>query len=128
MTSEMSRVLGTHIILDLYGCVSELMMHVEDVQLLMREAAKRAHFTVVTEEYHQFAPCGVSGATIIQESHLTWHSWPEHGYASLDIYYCGENLFVDDGINYLIEMLKPQHVERVHIPRGIPEKYLAYKS
>jgi S-adenosylmethionine decarboxylase len=120
----MEKSLGTHIILDFYGCDSELIKHVCDVQSMMREASRRANFTVVTEEYHQFEPHGVSGATIIQESHLTFHSWAEHCYASIDIFYCGENDNVQNGIDYLVETLKPTLVERVDIPRGLPLKYL----
>lgn len=122
----MSKSLGTHIILDFYGCNPESMMRVSDVQGAMQKAARLAHFTVVTEEYHQFEPHGVSGATIIQESHLTLHSWAEYGYASVDIFYCGENEFVQNGINSLIEFFKPKHVERQDFLRGLPEIYNKY--
>lgn len=40
--------------------------------------------------FHKFAPQGVSGVVIISESHLTIHSFPEHGYASIDVYTCGD--------------------------------------
>ncbi len=122
----LNQALGTHIILDLYGCNSNLLMHVEDVQSIMREATKRAKFTVVTEEYHQFKPHGVSGATIIQESHLTLHSWPEFGYASLEIYYCGNNDFVEDAVVYLVGAFEAKHVERKDMKRGFPETCLQY--
>ena len=121
--TTMSKVLGTHIILDFYGCKPELIMHVCDVQSVMRQAARLANFTVVTEEYHQFVPHGVSGATIIQESHLTFHGWAEFCYASIDIFYCGENPFVDECIDFLKDAFQAQHVEREDIPRGIPSQY-----
>ena len=122
----LNQALGTHIILDLYGCNSNLLMHVEDVQSIMREATKRAKFTVVTEEYHQFKPHGVSGATIIQESNCCFHSWPELRYASIDIYYCGTNDNVQDGIDYLVEIFEPQYIERQDLARGIPRIYNKY--
>lgn len=119
----MQQALGTHIILDFYGCTPDSIKHVEDVQAVMREASRLAHFTVVTEEYHQFQPHGVSGATIIQESHLTFHGWAEHCYASIDIFYCGENEFVENGVEYLVQAFKPQNVIRTNIPRGVPSEY-----
>lgn len=124
----MSKSLGTHIILDFYGCNPESMMRVSDVQGTMQKAARLAHFTVVTEEYHQFEPHGVSGATIIQESHLTLHSWAEYGYASVDIFYCGENEFVQCCIDSLVESFSPTIVERIDIPRGLPSKYERAKT
>ena len=42
--------------------------------------------------FHKFAPQGVSGVVIISESHLTIHSFPEHGYASIDVYTCGDRM------------------------------------
>lgn len=122
----MSNALGTHIILDLYGCNPEVMLHVPSVQSIMRRAAEEAQFTVVTDEYHQFEPHGVSGATIIQESHLCLHSWPEYKFASIDIYYCGENDNVEKAITFLIQTFNPTHIERKDSPRGIPEIYNRY--
>lgn len=124
----MSKSLGTHIILDFYGCNPESLMRVSDVQCAMQKAARLAHFTVVTEEYHQFEPHGVSGATIIQESHLTLHSWAEYGYASIDIFYCGDNEFVQYGIDSLVESFSPTRVERTDILRGLPSKYERAKT
>lgn len=118
--------LGTHIILDFFGCNAQVLMHVSEIQEIMREACRIAHFTVVAEEYHQFQPNGVSGVTIIQESNCSFHSWPEHKYASIDIYYCGENAFVEDAIKYFIEQLQPKLVERLNIPRGLKETYTLY--
>jgi len=119
----MSQALGTHIILDLYGCNPDVMLHVPTVQSIMRSAAEEAQFTIVTEEYHQFEPHGVSGATIIQESHLCLHSWPEYKFVSIDIYYCGENDLVEQAISFLIKSFKPEFIERKDSPRGIPEMY-----
>lgn len=119
----MLKSLGTHIILDFYGCNPESMMFVPDVQALIKEAARLAHFSVVAEEYHQFEPHGVSGMTIIEESHISLHSWAENRYASIDIFYCGSNDFVEDGIDYLIKSFEPKRIERQDIMRGIPEIY-----
>ena len=50
----------------------------------------RAGAEVREVAFHKFAPQGVSGVVIISESHLTIHSFPEHGYASIDVYTCGD--------------------------------------
>ena len=41
---------------------------------------------------HQFNPQGVSGVVVIAESHITIHTWPEHGYAAVDVFSCSEKV------------------------------------
>lgn len=119
----MSQALGTHIILDLYGCNPDVMLHVPTVQSIMRSAAEEAQFTIVTEEYHQFEPHGVSGCTIISESHLTFHGWAEHKYASIDVFYCGENPRAQKCIDHLIKAFGATHYEIETIARGLKNTY-----
>ena len=39
---------------------------------------------------HRFTPNGgVSGVAVLAESHISIHSWPEYGYAALDVFMCG---------------------------------------
>jgi S-adenosylmethionine decarboxylase proenzyme len=38
---------------------------------------------------HRFAPQGVTATVVIAESHLSIHTWPEHGYAAVDVFTCG---------------------------------------
>ena len=63
-------------------------------------AARRAGATVVDVSFHEFSPFGISGMVIIAESHLSIHTWPEYGYAAVDIFTCGEMNAVA-AINYL---------------------------
>ncbi len=115
----MKNALGTHIILDFCECNPDTMKYVADVQSIIKQSADLAKFTVVAEEYHQFEPHGVSGMTIIAESHISLHSWSEHCYIAVDIFYCGENNNVENGINSLVEAFQPKRIVRNHIPRGI---------
>ncbi len=56
----------------------------------MRQAAEAAHATVVGSIFHTFAPQGVSGVVVVEESHFSIHTWPEYGYAAVDCYTCGD--------------------------------------
>ena len=58
----------------------------------MVEAAKRAEATIIDVVFHEFNPFGISGVVVIAESHLSIHTWPEHRYAAVDIFSCGETL------------------------------------
>lgn len=75
--------------------------------------------TIVEECFHQFAPEGVSGVVVIQESHFTIHTWPEHRYASIDLFTCGERINPWVAFDYLTEKLRCDNVEYRDLSRGI---------
>ena len=76
----------------------------------MNAAAIEMQATIVNSNFHHFNPYGVSGVIIIKESHLTIHTWPEYGYAAIDIFTCGK-IYMDKGIEYLKEHLKAKGSE-----------------
>ena len=88
----------------------------------MNKAAKKAGATVVNSVFHLFNPWGVSGAVIISESHLTIHTWPEYGYAALDLFTCGDSVNPWIAFDYLEEELKAGRTESTELPRGMTEK------
>ncbi len=72
-----------------------------------------------------FNPYGVSGAVIIAESHLTIHTWPEYGYAAVDLFTCGNSVDPWIGFEYLSEMLDSKKWETNEISRGTVDKIKA---
>ena len=75
--------------LEYHGCSAEALNDVERVRSLMEGAAKAAKMTIVTSVFHPFVPQGVTGVVVLEESHLSIHTWPERGYAAVDSYTCG---------------------------------------
>ncbi len=118
--------LGRHILVEFYNCDNELLNSSHLIEEYMIEAAERAKATVVQSVFHTFNPWGVSGVVVIQESHLTIHTWPEYGYAAIDLFTCGE--YVDPWIafDYLKEKLKAEKTETFEIDRGDVEKIHTY--
>jgi S-adenosylmethionine decarboxylase len=82
--------LGTQFALELTGCQSEALETVAGVEKIMRLAAAAIGATVLSGHFHQFEPHGVSGVLVISESHFAIHTWPELGYAAIDLFTCGE--------------------------------------
>ncbi|WP_199615654.1 adenosylmethionine decarboxylase [Paenibacillus alkalitolerans] len=80
---------GRHLIVELWGCPPERLSLREPVEKIMVEAALESGGDIREVSFHQFEPFGVSGVVVISESHLSIHTFPEHGYASLDVYTCG---------------------------------------
>lgn len=84
----------------------------------MNEAARAAQTRVVASVFQPFYPQGVSGVVVIEESHLSIHTWPEHGYASVDFFTCGQGLPIR-AHRVIREGLKAERSELMLIDRGL---------
>ncbi|RMG17305.1 MAG: adenosylmethionine decarboxylase [Deltaproteobacteria bacterium] len=82
--------LGRHALVDLYGCDPETLKDTAYIQKLLHDTAVELKCTIVEETFHTFSPWGVSGVIVIAESHLSIHTWPEYGYAALDLFTCSQ--------------------------------------
>lgn len=82
--------LGNHILVEFMNCDPHIMNDVATIERDMVDAARKAGATVINSTFHHFSPWGVSGVVVIQESHLAIHTWPEYGYAAVDLFTCGE--------------------------------------
>ncbi len=111
------KFLGKHIILELYDCPAALLKDPALMEKFMREAAEAAGATIVDSKFHHFSPHGVSGVVLIKESHLTIHTWPEHNYAAIDLFTCGD-IKTEAAIAHLTEALAAGKAERRMIERG----------
>lgn len=80
---------GRHLLAEYLGCSRAVLDDPAALELALRGAAEAAGTEVLVAHFHRFAPQGVSGMLIIQESHLSIHTWPELGYAAVDLYTCG---------------------------------------
>ncbi len=86
----MNTTSGRHLLAEYRGCRTAILDDPEGIEQLMRRAALAAGATIITSAFHRFAPTGISGVVVIQESHLSIHTWPEEGYAATDFYTCGD--------------------------------------
>ncbi|WP_456273791.1 adenosylmethionine decarboxylase [Bacillus sp. AK031] len=110
--------MGRHVISELWGCDFDKLNDVNGIERTFVDAALRSGAEVREVAFHKFAPQGVSGVVIISESHLTIHSFPEHGYASIDVYTCGD-LDPNIAADYIAEALNAQTRENIELPRGM---------
>jgi S-adenosylmethionine decarboxylase len=111
--------LGSHLLIELFGCRGDMLKFEDHVGDAMRDAAVESQATVVAQSFHEFKPYGVSGAVIIQESHYTIHTWPEHGYAAVDLFYCGGTVQVHRAVEVLRERFQPQRIKFLVVRRGL---------
>jgi S-adenosylmethionine decarboxylase len=111
--------LGKHLLLELKDCDREVLNDLSFLRGLLLAAASEAGATVLGESFHQFNPRGVSGVVIITESHLFIHTWPEHGYAAVDIFTCGDSVQPGKAAQMLISKLGAKNHSMLEILRGI---------
>lgn len=114
--------LGRHILVEFYNCDKDILNNHKLIEQYMNEAAVEAKATIVTSAFHHFNPWGVSGVVVIQESHLTIHTWPEFGYAAVDLFTCGEEVDPWTGFAHLKKTLKADRTETLEVPRGLVDK------
>jgi S-adenosylmethionine decarboxylase len=111
--------LGTHLIIELRDCNPEILKSLEKVRKIMISAAKEAKATVINNSFHEFNPFGISGVVVIAESHLSIHTWPEYGYAAVDIFTCGDVIQPELAVSYLVKKFECKNPSIVEMKRGI---------
>jgi S-adenosylmethionine decarboxylase len=82
------RFAGTHLIIDLFG--ARRLDDLKHIKETLKRCVTVAGATLLHIHLHHFTPNGgVSGVAVLAESHISIHSWPEAGYAALDVFMCG---------------------------------------
>lgn len=108
---------GKHLLVEYQGCDSSILNKIKPIEELMNKAAVAAEATVVNSVFHAFSPQGVSGVVVIEESHMSIHTWPEYGYAAVDFFTCGECL-PEKAHEVIFAGLKAKNFETMLIQRG----------
>jgi len=112
-------MLGKHIIVELHGVRSELLNDPKFLRKVLIDAAVKAGATVIGDIFHKFSPYGVTGVVAVKESHISIHTWPEFGYAALDVFTC-RNIDPMVALKVILEELKPEYHIVVQMSRGDP--------
>jgi S-adenosylmethionine decarboxylase len=109
------RCAGVHLIVDLHGAKG-----LDDIDLIeatLRRCVDAAGATLLHIHLHHFQPNGVSGVAVLAESHISIHTWPDLGYAALDVFMCGK-ANPDACIEILREAFRANRVDVDEILRG----------
>lgn len=111
--------LGRHILAEIHGCDAAILNNRSTVEGILVEAALKAGAEVREVAFHKFSPQGVSGVVVISESHLAVHTWPEYGYAAVDVFTCGDSVNPWDACNYIVEQFRAQNFTASETLRGV---------
>jgi S-adenosylmethionine decarboxylase len=100
---------GKHCILELYSCDCAKLDDEDFVRSALSNGALRAGATLLNLISHRFQPHGVTGLALLAESHISFHSWPESGYAAVDVFTCGDHTMPEGACRVLVEEFGSRH-------------------
>ena len=109
---------GTHCILELCGCSAQRLNDDAFIKDALAEASKQGMSTLLKIASHKFDPQGVTAFAILAESHISIHTWPENGYAAVDVFTCGDTAQPRLACEYLVKALDAQTYTLKEVPRG----------
>lgn len=121
------QALGRQILVEFYGCDRDVLNDEPLIRDILLEGVRRSNATIVSDTFHTFSPHGVSGVVVIAESHVAIHTWPEHGYAAVDIFTCGDT--IDPWViqKYLEKGFGAGNVSSMEMKRGLFPERVSHK-
>ena len=108
---------GQHLVLELWGCSN--LNSKETVEQALRDIVATIDVTLLDLKIYPFEPMGVTGAAMLAESHIMIHTWPEHGYAAIDVFTCGKERDFQGAVDAVREHFTPERVQAMNMVRGI---------
>mgnify|MGYP002507729587 CR=1 FL=1 len=113
---------GRHLILDLYDCDPGILDDYDELTRLLEAALNMAGATILRIFGEKFEPQGVTLLALLAESHASIHTWPELGYAAVDLYTCGAATATDKAAEFLIYKLGSKHQAQQDLVRNSTKK------
>ncbi len=105
-----------HLLVEYNNCNPAKLNDLKYLEKTLTASANKGNFTVLKSVFHQFEPQGVTGILLLSESHMSIHTWPEDGYAAVDLFTCGGNS-PEEAESILKEALECQLSEKILMKR-----------
>ncbi len=115
-----SENIGRHCILELYQCDHAKLNDEAFIRTTITSSAKIAGATLINLVTHSFKPQGVTGLALLSESHISIHTWPEIGYAAIDVFTCGDHTMPEKACKLLFKDFLAKNFSFKNIAREIP--------
>lgn len=110
---------GTHLLCEFWGCPAKTLDSKNFIMRALRDATKESQASLVGVWAYKFAPQGVTGVALLKESHITVHTWPEWGYAAVDLFMCGAKADSRKGAQFLSQCFGAKESVVTEIKRGL---------
>lgn len=106
------------LIVDCYECDEKIINSLEAIKKAVHEGCNAIGTTIVEECYHSFDPVGISAMAVITTSHFSIHTWPENGYAAIDVFSCSREV-PDKTAEYLGKLMGAKEIKIRKLERRI---------
>ncbi|MGB8367279.1 MAG: adenosylmethionine decarboxylase [Candidatus Babeliales bacterium] len=118
--------LGDHFIAEFMDCHEKLenLTNIEELEKIIGHAAQAAGATVLTIKSFAFPPMpwvGMTSVAVLQESHISVHTWPQYGYIALDIFTCGDHVHIEKALAVLEQFFQPKRISFIKLDRGFTD-------
>jgi spermidine synthase len=117
LSGEVLQVVGQHLIVDAFGCKSEIVNDADLLEQVLTKLLQDLGMEILHTYFHRFDPQGVTGAIVISTSHIAIHTWPEQNYVGFDLFTCG-NMASWEQIQSLLRALSAQRAVVYQLGRG----------
>jgi len=117
----MNHPVGTHIIVDLNQINKQVFESFDLIKFdqYVKEVLASNSITLINTMTNDFgSPGAFTVLYLLAESHLSLHTWPEHGYVALDLFTCGQTPNTQRAVEQLIEYFSPLSIQIKTIIRG----------
>lgn len=84
--------MANQLFFDLYACDKNVLDDMERIKEIAHNVITKIGAGIVEECMHKFEPIGVTYIAVITTSHFSVHTWPEYGYAAVDIFSCDDSV------------------------------------
>ena len=115
--SELHLPNGKHYMLDFHD-VDLTVLESTDGEASVIQAINNSGMTFLGSRSHLFPGGGLTSVFLLSESHLSFHTWPEHSFVAIDIYTCGNSIAADRLVRSMHDMFKPRTAKVSYIDRG----------
>ncbi|SRR6266404_6834932 len=105
----MPRVNYAHLTIECLDCDREVLNTASKVRKALREAAAICSLHILKEGLHRFRPQGLTGYVLLSESHISVHTWPEKGFALVDVLSCS-SVQIDSLIECFRQSFSPKSI------------------
>lgn len=117
---------GVHFMLDGYGCPSELLKDADALKSMLTNIPISMGMHTICEPVvvevgpkNQKDPGGISGFVMIAESHISFHTFPNRGFVTIDVYTCQNDLDTVKLEQEFTEAFKIESSEVQIVKRGL---------
>lgn len=112
--------MATQLLIDLYECEFSTLNSMEKIRKIAHELVAHLGATLIKDCYHQFEPIGITYIAVISTSHFSIHTWPENGYAAIDIFSCSQTV-PEESAQFLIHAFGAGRHQLQTVTRDIGE-------